>query len=169
MPSTSAMPAAAVDLDHMVQFGHIELGASCILAWTKKEGLLVDLRRRTGPVENPKKATPWQSHQPAIDARPMPVRSSYRHVAWYVTATEYHLPEVQTARPECASRAEQVIAPHPVKAFVETFLLLQFGPGSNEVRLPGHQRAVIVRAEIMPILKNEQIPPWHASAAPPRE
>ena len=60
------------------------------------------------------------------------------------------LPELDAARPEGPGAGQEVVPPHPEEAMVQA--ILQFRPVPGEVPVPGHQRGVVVGAEIIPVL-----------------
>ena len=64
-----------------------------------------------------------------------------------------HLPELAFARAEEAGAAHQVVLPHAVEALAVA--CLQLRPGALEPVPPGHQRAIVVGAEVVPVLDDE--------------
>src|SRR5271157_4477635 len=89
--------------------------------------------------------TRWRNRFELVVARPLLIscniggfhRLPDRHVAPSVPLAQHDLPELQTARPECARRHQQVELPHPVKALAIS-LFVQSAIAGIEVLPPRH-------------------------------
>ena len=100
-----------------------------------RKRLLVCLRSRTG--------RSMSAGRPRV-ARPAVVlgnrrelhRSPGRHVARNVAPAQDELPEIQYTRAEPAGGGVQVVAPHPVEAFVKLRVRAQRRPCRAEIRVP---------------------------------
>src|ERR1051326_4151173 len=68
-------------------------------------------------------------------------------------AGEDELPELHGARAEPARRRQQVVAPHAAEALA---VLRQLAPARLHVAVPGHEGRVVVLAEAVQVLGEEQ-------------
>src|ERR1700712_5872531 len=64
------------------------------------------------------------------------------------------LPQLNVPGPKRAGAGQQVVTPHAVEALSQ--LRLELRPGLDEVVMPGHQRLVIIGAEVMQIFYDKQ-------------
>lgn len=69
--------------------------------------------------------------------------------------SEHPLPQLQIARTESAGARQQVIPPHAVEARAQP--VGECRPRGLEVRVPGHQRAVVVGAEVVQVFDHEAL------------
>src|SRR3990172_8340832 len=72
-----------------------------------------------------------------------------RHAGW----GEDELPQLVLSRPERPRGRQQEVAPHPVEALVVA--VAELGPMPLEVLMPVHQRGVVVRSGVVPVLDDE--------------
>src|SRR5690606_9153305 len=88
-------------------------------------------------------------------ARRLGVRSAHRAVTpGPVRPRQHQLPQLHVACAESPGTQHQVIAPHTVEALAVPGG--EFRPGQLKVVLPGHQGGIVIRAEIVPVLDDQQ-------------
>ena len=68
---------------------------------------------------------------------------------------KHQLPELGLPAAKCTRAGEEVIPPHPVETF--TVFFREARPSAFEVRVPGHQGAVIVGAEAVPVFEDKEV------------
>ncbi|SAF53097.1 Uncharacterised protein [Enterobacter cloacae] len=67
--------------------------------------------------------------------------------------TKHHLPQLYIPRAERTRAGIQIIAKHPFESF--RIVVGDFRPCSLETFMPGHQRGVVICAEVMPVFHNK--------------